>query len=110
MEEVPREEERALGYVILTDSNGRGMKPTNIKAHIPGDQRERFDIRVETVYTLVEACNKLERGVWVLMVGWSSSTSAPTMCEEPLGSHGRGQMRWAGDLRGWRGFCLRKEQ
>ena len=62
VEEVPREEGGALGYVILTDSNGRGMGPVNIEAHIPSDQRKRFDIRVETVYTLVEACDKLERG------------------------------------------------
>ena len=59
---VPREEERALEYVVLTDSNGRGMRPDNIKAHIPRDQRDRFDIRVEIVYTLMEVCGRLERG------------------------------------------------
>ena len=49
-------------WVVLTDSNGRRIKPDNIKAHIPRHQRDRFDIRVEVIYTLMEAYDKLGRG------------------------------------------------
>jgi hypothetical protein len=46
----------------LTDSNGRDMGPDNIKAHIPRDQRDKVDIKVEVVYTLMEAYNRLGHG------------------------------------------------
>ena len=49
--------------VVLTDSNGRDIGPNDIKAHIPKDQRGRYDIRVVVAYTLMEVRDKLERGV-----------------------------------------------
>ena len=48
--------------VVLTDSNGRDMGPDDIKAHIPRLQRDRVDIRVEVVYTLMEAYDRVGRG------------------------------------------------
>jgi hypothetical protein len=62
--ERPREEEKGpLEYVILTDSNGRDMAPELIKAHIPKDQRNGRNIRVETIYTLAMARGKLTGGL-----------------------------------------------
>jgi hypothetical protein len=49
--------------VVFTDSNGRDMVPENIKAYIRKDKRDRFDVRVEVVYTLMETWDKVERGV-----------------------------------------------
>jgi hypothetical protein len=47
---------------MLTNSNGRDMGLDNIKAHIPRLQKDKVDIRVEVVYTLKEAYDKLGRG------------------------------------------------
>ena len=49
--------------VVLTDSNGRDIRPDDIKAHIPKDRRGRYNIRVVVAYTLMEVWDKLERGV-----------------------------------------------
>ena len=61
--ERPREEEKGPEeFVILTDSNGRGVVPELIKAHIPKERRNGLNIRVETIYTLMMAHDKLAQG------------------------------------------------
>jgi hypothetical protein len=49
-------------WVVLTDSNRRDIGPDIIKAHISKYQRDGFNIRVEVVYTLMEAYYRLGRG------------------------------------------------
>ena len=54
-----------MEFVILTDSNGRGMEPGNIEAHIPRESRgwgHRSNIRVEVAYTLLMVYERLQRG------------------------------------------------
>ena len=47
--------------VVIVDSNGRGATEDTIKSHIPKEERECYSIKVEVVYTLEEACLKVER-------------------------------------------------
>jgi hypothetical protein len=56
------ESDGRVKVVIFTDLNGRDMGPDNIKAHIPIHQRDKVDIRVEVVYTLMEAYDRLGCG------------------------------------------------
>ena len=54
-----------MEFVVLTDSNGRGMEPGNIQAHIPWGCRgwgNGSSIRVEVAYTLMMAYERMERG------------------------------------------------
>ena len=48
--------------VIITDSNGREATQDSIKRHIPPDQRDAYEIKVETAYTLQEASDRVARG------------------------------------------------
>ena len=60
-EEIRRPNPRTK-CVILVDSNGREATPDLIKSHIPQEQRDNLDIKVEVAYTTEEACDRLERG------------------------------------------------
>jgi len=51
-----------LEVIIMTDSNGRNVRPDLIKEHIPKEQRDGLKIRIEIVYTLEMAHGKLKRG------------------------------------------------
>ena len=58
-----KEEKRSLlEVVIMTDSNGRNVRPDLIKEHIPKEQRDGLKIRIEVVYTLAMAHEKLKKG------------------------------------------------
>jgi hypothetical protein len=56
------EKEKTLKVIIMTDSNGRNVRPDLIKEHIPKEQRDGLKIRIEIVYTLEMAHGKLKRG------------------------------------------------
>ena len=47
--------------LILTDSNGRDSTPESVKAHMPREERDKYDIQIVVAYRLEDAFYQIRR-------------------------------------------------